>query len=460
MPEFHRRSRIDASAARVFEWHTRPGAFDRLIPPWENLRVLKRPASLRDGETAVFELRVGPFRTRWVAEHSGFVDGVRFDDRQTQGPFAVWEHEHRFEPDGEGCYLEDRLFYQLPFGRLGRSAGHHWIERRLEELFAFRHERTRADLARHDRFASAGRRTVLVTGASGLIGSALVPFLSAGGHEVRTLTRGPADPTVGRYSWNPSRGEIDAEALDGVDAVVHLAGESVAGGRWTRSRRRAIRESRTRGTNLLSEAIARSARGCRVLVSASAVGYYGDRGDETLTEDSRPGRGFLAEVAAAWEEATRPAADAGIRVARLRIGLVVSRRGGALPRLLPLFRLGLGGPFGSGRQHWSWIALDDLVGILHQAILDPALEGPINAVAPEPVTAGEFAALLGETLERPAILHVPEMAIRMFTGEMGQSMLLSSARVLPTRLEALRFPFLHRTLRDAFLFELGRIEET
>jgi uncharacterized protein (TIGR01777 family) len=229
---------------------------------------------------------------------------------------------------------------------------------------------------------------VLISGATGLIGSALIPELEGGGHQITRLTRSPG--SGGDVGWDPEAGEIDASRLEGHDAVVHLAGENIGEGRWTPEKKRLIRESRTKGTRLLAETIAGLPEPPHVMVSASAVGYYGDRGDELLREDSGPGSDFLAEVCKAWEAAADPAREAGIRVVHLRNGIVLSTKGGALGRTLPIFRLGGGGRIGSGRQWWSWIALDDVVGVIVHALTDDSVDGPVNVGSPNPLTNAEY----------------------------------------------------------------------
>ena len=305
--------------------------------------------------------------------------------------------------------------------------------------------------------------TVAVTGASGLVGSALVTGLTSAGHRVVRVVRGAGAASVAGQRlarWDPESGALEPSALAGADAVVHLAGESVAGGRWTEAKKRRIRSSRVDVTRRLAEALLRLERPPRLLVSASAVGYYGDRGSEILREDSSPGPGFLAEVCREWEAATDPAARAGIRVVRLRIGMVLSRRGGALGAMLTPFRLGAGGPVGSGVQWVSWIAIDDLVGAILHALATESLAGPVNAVAPEPVTNRELARTLGRVLRRPALLPLPAVAARLLFGQMADELLLASARVEPARLRATGFTFRHARLEDALRHELGRPHRT
>ena len=308
--------------------------------------------------------------------------------------------------------------------------------------------------ARHQAFASRGRQRIAITGASGLIGSELTRFLRAGGHDVlRLVRRTPAAPDEVR--WDPRTTTIDAPGLEGVDAVVNLAGEPVAE-RWTAAHKRGIRDSRVEGTALIANTIATLQRAPRVLVNASAVGFYGDRGDEALDERSGPGRGFLPDVARQWEAATEPAHGRGTRVAIARFGVVISPRGGALARLLPFFRVGAGGKIGGGRNWMSTISLDDVVGAIHHLVFTDAIAGPANLTSPEPVTNADFAHTLGHVLHRPSIATVPEFALRLAYGEMAEETLLASQRVYPRVLEAHGFRFRHRTVEEQFRFELGR----
>ncbi len=296
---------------------------------------------------------------------------------------------------------------------------------------------------------------VVVSGAGGLVGAALVPALAAAGHGVvRLVRRAPRGPD--EIPWDPERGSLDPRALEGCDAVVHLAGAPLAV-RWTAARRRAIRESRVAGTRLLAQRLAALERPPRVLVSASAMGIYGDRGDTVLTEESAPGSGFLADLCRAWEEAAKPAAARGIRVVHPRTALVLAPRGGALARLLPPFRLGLGGRVGRPGAWWSWIALDDLLAALRFALEEERLRGPFNAASPQPVTGAEFARTLARVLRRPALLPVPAAALRLAFGVMAEETLLASVRLAPARLAAAGFAFRFPALEDALRHVLGGV---
>jgi uncharacterized protein (TIGR01777 family) len=402
-------------------------------------------------------VKTGPVPRRWVAEHRDVEPGRGFRDVQLEGPFRRWEHAHSMTPDGpDACRLEDRVDYELPLGSLGRVLGGGFVRGKLEAMFGYRHRVTRDDLAAHRRFEEVPRRTVLVTGASGLVGTALTHFLTTGGHTVVPLVRSPGSGDRRRPHWDPAAGTIDTASLEGIDAVVHLAGENIAGGRWTPARKARIRESRVQGTRLLAEALARLTQPPQVLVSASAVGYYGSRGDESVTEESEPGLGFLAEVCRAWEAATAPAAQRGIRVVHARLGVVLSLRGGALAKLLPPFRAGLGGKVGTGRQFMSWVHVDDAVGAVHHALMDGSLAGAVNVTAPDPVTNLEFTRALGRVLVRPTLAPLPATPARLLFGEMADALLLEGVRALPARLEAGGYRFRHPRVEDALRFELGR----
>lgn len=296
---------------------------------------------------------------------------------------------------------------------------------------------------------------ILVTGSSGLIGSALVSSLTSGGHSVTRLVRTEPQPGRPEVRWDPAAGWIDTAGLEGHEGVVHLAGENITG-RWTPAKKARLRDSRVKGTRLLAESLAKLTQPPRVLVCASAVGYYGDRGEEILREESAAGRGFLAEVCRQWEAAAQPAAEKGIRVVLLRIGVVLSPKGGALATMLLPFRLGLGGKIGSGKQYISWISLDDLVGIIEYALTTESLRGVVNAVAPQAVTNLEFTKTLGRVLRRPTLFPMPAFAARLALGELADELLLASARVEPARIRAAGYQFRYPELEGALRHLLGK----
>lgn len=294
---------------------------------------------------------------------------------------------------------------------------------------------------------------IAIAGGSGLVGSALIPILQSHGNQITRLVR--SSPKPGEIEWHPNQDRVSALSLEGFEAIINLAGENIAGGRWTDDQKRKIRESRMNGTHLLSEAIAQMKSKPRVFICASATGIYGDRDDETLDEQSESGGGFLAGVCREWEQATQPASKAGVRVVNLRMGPILAREGGMLSKLLTPFKMGMGGKVGSGKQYISWVALDDAVNAIKLAIDDESIHGPINIVSPNPVTNEEFTKTLGHVLNRPTALAMPAFAARLAFGEMADEMLLASQRVLPKRLSQAGFQFQYPTLESAMRKYIG-----
>jgi uncharacterized protein (TIGR01777 family) len=441
---------VDAPRDQVFSWHGRPGAFVRLSPPWQPMRLITEADSLRDGRA---ELAL-PGGLRWIAAHQAdafdpprrFVDEVGSDGLASL-PAAVamrWRHTHDFEDLGDDkTRVTDRVDTPVPAAV-------------LRPMFAYRHRQLADDLAAHQAAREHGLApaTIAVTGSSGLIGSALTAFLSAGGHRVIRLVRHTtANPD--ERQWNPA--DPDPDLLAGVDAVIHLAGASIAG-RFSDEHKRAIRDSRIGPTRRLAELVARTPDGPSALVAASAIGYYGyDRGDEVLTEDAERGEGFLADVVADWEAALAPAEQAGTRVVRIRTGVVQSPRGGTLRLLRPLFAAGLGGRLGTGRQWLSWIGIDDLVDVYHRGLWDTGLSGPVNAVAPEPVRNADYTRILGRVLRRPTLLPVPALGPRLLLGDQGaRELACASQRVCPARLHDAGHRFRRPDPEQALRHLLGR----
>jgi len=296
---------------------------------------------------------------------------------------------------------------------------------------------------------------VLVSGSRGLIGSELLPRLKNKGHQVRRLVRGTKNVGPSDYIWEPTKNEIQGE-LKNIDGVIHLAGESIASGRWDDKKKREIRESRLKGTTFLCETIAQLTPLPKVLLCASAIGFYGDRGDETLDENSKNGAGFLAELCRDWEESTKPASDAGIRVVNLRIGVALSPKGGALGKMLLPFQMGAGGNVGSGQQYMSWISIDDVAQAMVFCLETDSLSGPVNLTSPEPVRNETFTKALGAVLGRPTFFPMPDFAARLALGEMADELLLSSAKVLPKKLQTAGFTFSYPEIQGALKHVLNK----
>jgi uncharacterized protein (TIGR01777 family) len=444
---------VAAPRDEVFAWHGRPGAIHRLLPPWQPMAVVSEVTSLADGR-AVLGL---PGGLRWNAQHqpAGYSPPARFVDELAHaglrslpvGLVGRWRHEHRFDiVDGGRTRVTDHVDTPVP-GSL------------LRQMFRYRHRQLRDDLAAHlwSRDHGVRPQVVAVTGSSGLVGSALTAFLSTGGHRVIRLVRhDPRADTERR--WDP---RSPAEnLLEGVDAVVHLAGAPIAG-RFSEAHKNAVRDSRIEPTRRLAECAARASAGPSVFVSASAIGWYGhDRADEQLDESAQPGQGFLADVVAGWEAATAPAADAGLRVVTVRTGIVQTPRGGTLRLMRPLFAAGLGGPLGDGRQWLSWIDIDDLIDIYHRALVDTALSGPVNAVAPQPVRNIDYTRSLAGVLHRPALLPVPAAGPAVLLGSQGaRELAMASQRVLPGVLGKVGHTFRRPALQDCLRHQLGHLPE-
>jgi len=448
---FKRTVQINRPVADVFAWHERPGALQRLTPPWEQVELIKPSSGVTDGQRVELRSKVGPVWTTWVVEHFDYQAGVQFCDRLIQGPFAHWEHFHRFADDGDGgCLLTDEIHYALPGGAVGGVAAG-TVERRLEQMFAYRHAVTKADLELPP--INPGR--LLVSGASGLIGQAVVAFMRTQGWQVDRLVRRrvQADDEI---SWSPEAGAISWPEEYACDAVLHLAGANIAEGRWTPDRKKELRESRVHGTRTLVAALRQLKALPRVLLSGSAIGIYGNRGDETLDENSSPGGGFLADLCLEWENEIHALQTADIRLVMLRTGIVLSPAGGALAKLAPIFKAGMGGPLGDGRFWQSWISLDDWLRAMRHLLVDAAVSGPVNLVAPEAVRQRELAHTLCDVLGRPTFIPTPKLAVRAMFGQMADEALLASTRVLPSKLVASDFEFLHPSLENALRHVLGR----
>lgn len=455
---FERRLRVPCSRDELYAWHAREGAFERLGAPWERIRHVHADPLANDAKR-IFEVRKGGLWMRWVAHHQQVLPGRQFTDVQEQGPFKRWVHTHRCEElDAETSRLIDRIEYELPLGGLGSALAGGKIARDVDTMFVYRHRTTLGDLEAHARYRERGPQRVAISGASGLIGQQLVAFLRTGGHEVYRFVRGRDELAVDEIRWSVDGGVQDLERMEGLDAVIHLAGATVAQ-RWSDAARREILDSRVQGTRAIVEAIAKLQDKPRALLCASAVGYYGDTGAEIVDEQAPLGEGFLAEVCRDWEAEARRAED-HCRTARLRIGVVLDPRGGALGKLLPIFRKGLGGRVGSGEQLVSWVGLDDVLGAFHHALFDDELDGALNLTGPDPVTQAELAKTLGHVLSRPAIAPAPAAAIKLLYGEMGQATVLGSVGARPARLLERGYAFRAPSLEEALRHCLGRGAES
>lgn len=453
---------LPASLASAFDYHERPGALNRLIPPWEKVSIESSDCSLKTGSRVVLKTSIGGVPLRWVAEHTQYDPPHLFADRQVSGPFAAWNHQHRFETLHAGhlknqSQLVDQIDYRLPFGALGDLFGATKARKSIEAMFAYRHQITHDDLQLMQLYAPA-KLKIAVSGSNGLVGHALCNLLNLFGHEVRSIVRGEQKESNQEAPWSRS---ADKQTLDGFDSVVHLAGKSIADGRWNPQQKSEIRDSRVQKTRQLCELLASRSQPPKVLICASATGIYGDRGDEVLDEESTLGEstdrgaGFLVEVGKEWEEACRPAAEAGIRVVHARFGIILSPRGGALQKMLTPAKL-MGGALGAGKQWWSWIGLDDALGALYHCIQSERIHGAVNLVSPQPIQNKDFTGELARVIGRPALFPAPKTMLRLALGEMADALLLSSARVIPKKLIDSGYQFRFTELGNLLRYSLGR----
>lgn len=505
MPVFEHSSYLPFSREDVFTWYSRPGALTRLHPPFAG-RVVSEPSNgLKDGSESTLGINLPgllgtsltaaaglisshtglPLRTwlQWDARHSDFQFGSGFSDHIISGPLSAWHHEREFADEGEGTRLIERVHYQLPLMRRTpatvAAAASSRFEAELRRTFDYRERQTAEELAFHQSMSSLSSsvhqprvRVVAVSGASGTIGKQVCAILGGAGIEVRPmirvsedLSRRPARPRAEDIIfWDPRAGKLDPADFEGVDAVIHLAGHPLAG-RFTAAHKRKVRESRVDSTDLIARTLARvetADRRGRALINGSAIGFYGatrhdrPRQQDTLTEDLPSGTDFLAEVCREWEKATTPARDAGVRVATIRTGIVQTPSAGVLQQMLPLFALGLGGPLGS-HQWQSWISIDDIASLIVHAVLESTVEGPLNATAPHPVQAKDYASSLATVLHRPAAVPLPRFGPQLLLGRQGaREIATADQRASAEKTLATGFGFRHPFLLGALRHVLGR----
>ncbi|WP_404305042.1 TIGR01777 family oxidoreductase [Neorhodopirellula lusitana] len=461
---------LPVSIEQAFAYHERPGCLNRLIPPWESVRLEHSDNSLQPGSRVVLKTSIAGVPVRWHARHTVYEPPHLFADIQDSGPFAYWHHRHRFESLGEPSSedqtqsrLTDDVQYQLPGGVLGKKFGSGFANSKLQSMFAYRHRVTRDDLTLIAKYPTKPL-CIAVSGATGLVGSSLCDLFRLLGHRVMSITRGsPKQPDGSNAAASKDSQDTiaawsdDAEfsKFNQVDVIVHLAGKPIAGERWTESAKREMRDSRVIKTRELCQRLAKLDTPPDTLICASATGFYGDRGDEILNETSAHGDDFLASVGEQWEDACTSAQDAGIRVVNTRFGIVLSPQGGALQKML-LPAKWMGGKLGSGDQYWSWIGLDDVLGGIVHAIHTTELSGPVNFVSPTPIKNRDFASTLGRVIGRPALFPAPAIAMRLALGEMADALLLASTRVVPDRLLSTGYQFRFTSLDELLRYNLGK----
>jgi len=461
MPTYAHTAEYAHPVSAVWSWYDSPGAFRRIMPEWEGITPVQAGA-LMDGERTKFKVSIGPIKRMWVARHHGVVSGKVFNDVMEKGPFGAWDHEHKFVAKTDSTSsIEDTIQWRLPLHPLTFWTAPFTVKGRMDQMFAFRTVRVKNDLERIAAFAHLPRQRILISGSTGLIGLQLCAFLSAAGHSITRLVRPstqlPSDAQGDDVVvWNDQTGEVVSGDLNGFDTVIHLAGAGIGDKRWSKARKALIESSRTGPTHNLATLLAGLDQPPKAFLCGSAIGFYGNRGDETLNESSSPGSNFLADVCRTWEAAAQPAVDAGIRTVWLRTGLVITPMGGVLQKLLLPAKLGAGGPVGNGRQQYSWISLDDQIYAIHHLMMNDTCEGAFNLTAPEPLPQKRFAKTLGRVLRRPAFAPLPGFVLKIMLGEMAQGLVLDGQRVLPERLEASGYRFQHRDLETCLRQCLGR----
>lgn len=459
MPDsrFSYASTFPCSARALYDWHARPGALERLVPPWENTRVKARVGGLEPGGRVTLAMHAGPIPYRWRARHTENHPGRMFRDIQECGPFARWTHTHSFSDAANGALLEDRIDYALPGHRFLPGFAGDMVDRTLERVFRYRHDTLRDDILLHQRCGAQPLR-VLISGASGVLGSALRPLLATGGHEVWTLVRRPPDRSKLEIYWNPDQGQLNLAGLPPFDGVIHLAGDNIGEGRWTPEKKKRVIDSRVLGTGLIARAAAAQPVRPKVFLSASAVGFYGNCLDCCMREEDRAGADFISDVCALWEHSAGPAEDAGIRTVFMRIGVVLSPRGGALQRLLAAGALGFSRRLGGGEQYISWIGINDMVGAVLHALTCDQLTGPVNIAAPQPVTNSQLMQTLARVTHRPLLPPVPSALLKSLYGQMAAEVLLGGCRVATDKLQQSGYVFRHAELEPALRQLLGRFD--
>ena len=453
---------VDSDIKSTFDWFEHEGSFRRLMPPWEVAEEVRADDSLEVGSQRVFRFPApgAPFlKMTWVAEHTAYDPPNHFADKMVKGPFWSWNHNHDLTESGGKTTVKDEVTYQVPFGPLGNLAdsilGGWLVKSRISRMFKARELRLQRDMKEHAKFSQLKRKKILVAGSSGLIGTQLVAFLDTGGHDVWRLVRRTAKEGLKELTWDPEQGLITPSEIEGFDIVIHLGGENIGDKRWSKKRKEAIVGSRRDSTILLSDTISSLSKKPEAFLVASAIGFYGNRGDEVLTEDSAQGEGFLTDTVIEWESYAESAREAGIRVINTRNGIVLSAAGGALERMLLPWKLGGGGPLAGGKQWMSWISLDDEIYAIHHLIMNGECEGVYNLTAPEPVRQKVFSKTLGRVLRRPAFAPIPGFSMKILFGELAGPLLIEGQRVLPSRLQQSNYEFLHKDLESALRDSLG-----
>jgi len=440
----------------LFQWHSSKSALKRLSPPWNPIEVLYDDGNIKDYAKKELKIKAGLFKYNWKAVHSDYQKNHFFRDTQIKGPFRYWSHYHKFIPDTfQKCVLEDEIEYIIPFSFPGNIFLRKFIEKELNRIFSYRHVITARDIKMHQFYKNKKNMTILISGSSGILGSALIPFLTTGGHTVIKLVRQKIINNDEVY-WNPEKGEVDIDKIGKIDAVINLSGENIGNGKWTKAKKDNIIKSRLDSSKLICRIIESIKPYPKVFLSASAIGYYGNTGDIKINEYASQGKSFISEVCKIWEKAASSISKkSSIRTVFMRIGVVLTPAGGALKKLTLPFKLGVGFKIGKGSQYMSWIGIEDFIGSVYHLLQKDSIEGPINIVSPNPVTNYQFSQILGKILSRPTIFTIPPLLIEAFFKDMGKEVLLEGCRVMPEKLINSGYNFIHTDLANALKESLG-----
>lgn len=433
------------------------------------MNLIDQKGGINNGAISVFRINVGPITFKWVAKHFGYIHNLQFQDKMIKGPFKKWVHTHSFISQGQNqCIIEDKIEYMPRFGKIGSKILQKRMQNYLNQLFLYRSRILVNDLFLEKITQEKGKR-ILISGSHGLIGSSLIPLLtSIGRHKISRLVRKVNNnnmdllPETNKEDkktifWDPQYNKLDPYELEGFDIIIHLAGENIFG-RWTDTKKQRIFDSRVGSTKLLSESLTKLSHPPSLLICASAIGYYGDRPNEYLAEDSNPGKGFLSEVCQKWEKATKEATEIGIRVVNTRFGVVLTPKGGILQKLLSPFKLGLGITIGNKDQYISWVSIEDVIKSIFYSITNTSIKGPINIVSPNPVTNLEFSDILKKIFNPKLSMSISQNIPKLIFGEMSKEVLSTNTYVIPKKLVSTDYKFFSSELEDSLRFLLGKIE--
>ena len=453
--EYIKRTKINVPVETLFSWHEKEGAISRLTPPWAPMKMTGRSGNgIQKGVKVSFRLHLFKIPMIWEAEHIDYQKNRMFKDRQIKGPFSKWEHTHKFIPEGKkSSVMVDKVKFKLPFGLFSRPF-YGFAKKEFDRMFSYRHRVLKHDLE-HD-LDNIESKKILISGASGTIGSMLVPFLRTCGHTVIRLVRKKENLQADELYWDPYKGILDLEEAGPINAVINLNGVDISRGKWTKNQKKKIIDSRIIPTELLVKRMKELAHKPDVFISSSAIGFYGERKNIKLNEEANKGNCFISDVCKQWEDASIEAEKSGIRTIQLRIGVVLTPSGGALARMELPFKIGCGVRLSHGRQYMSWISMADLLSGNLYVLNNNKLKGPVNLTAPEPVTNSEFSKTLATVFSKKVFFIIPGFMVHLLWGEMGRETLLSSARVSPEKLLKAGFTFQHESLFPALKDMLGR----